>query len=67
MYQRQEEEVEPSQEEVASPQPQLRRSTRVRKSNPKYANAAEDASLKEPETYDEAARNPDWTKKKFLH
>ena len=43
-------------------QPELRRSTRPRKPNPKYANAAvaEEEKFKEPESYEEAYQNTKW-------
>ncbi|CAL5324316.1 unnamed protein product [Camellia sinensis] len=55
------EEGEPSEAEAPIP---LRRSTRTKKPNPKYANAAivEDANAKEPETFEETFQNPDWNK-----
>ncbi|KAL6311801.1 hypothetical protein AAG906_020910 [Vitis piasezkii] len=55
------EEGEPSETEAPIP---LRRSTRTKKPNPKYANVAivEDANAKEPETFAEAFQNPDWSK-----
>lgn len=45
------------------PPPQLRRTERIRKPNPKYANAAilEDG-VKESETYEEAVKNKAWQK-----
>ena len=45
-------------------QPQLKRSTRIRKPNPKYANVAiaEVEISKEPETFDEASQSPEWIK-----
>ena len=60
VYQRPVEDTEPIQEGEGS-QPQLRRSTRIQKPNPKYANAAvvEVMIPKEPETYEEASdQNP---------
>jgi Integrase core domain len=53
-------ELEELEEEV--PQLQLRTSTRIRKPNPKYANAAlvEDNGAKEPSTYEEAAQSKEW-------
>ena len=41
-----------------------RKSTRIRKPNPKYANVAivEEADAKEPKTLEEAFQNPKWTK-----
>ena len=63
VYQRPVEDTEPVQEGEGS-QPQLRRSTRIRKPNPKYANAAvaEVEIPKEPETFDEASQSPKWFK-----
>jgi len=42
----------------------LRRSTRIRKPNPKYANAAivEEVDEKEPETFEKAFQHPKWIK-----
>lgn len=60
------EEIRPSQQEEVevrtSPQPQLRKSTRQRKPNPKYANVAveKDDSIKEPETFEEAIQHNEW-------
>ena len=46
-----------------TPPPQLRRSNRIPRPNPKYANTAilED-NVKEPETYEEASQNKAWQK-----
>jgi len=41
---------------------QLRRSTRERKLNPRYANAAVMEDIKEPSTFDEAYQNDEWRK-----
>ncbi|CAL2236842.1 unnamed protein product [Prunus armeniaca] len=41
---------------------QLRRSTRVRKPNPKYANAAIEEEAVEPETFEEASQSSEWVK-----
>ncbi|KAJ4715914.1 Retrovirus-related Pol polyprotein from transposon TNT 1-94 [Melia azedarach] len=66
VYQRISEEERLSQledvEEETSPQPSVRRSTRQRKPNPKYANAVleEDISVKEPETFEEAVQHKEW-------
>ena len=47
--------------EVSTPQAQLRRSTRVRKPNPKYANAAiTDGAPKEPEVFEEVSQSSEW-------
>nr|KAJ0189210.1 hypothetical protein LSAT_V11C800391990 [Lactuca sativa] len=50
-------------DERETPPPQLRRTERIRKPNPKYANSAilEDG-VKEPETYEEAIKNKAWQK-----
>ncbi|GAB2303795.1 hypothetical protein Dimus_038963 [Dionaea muscipula] len=62
------EEARPSQfeelEDADDPQSQRRRSTRVRKPNPKYANAAliEDDRPKEPSSYQEASQGKEWIK-----
>ena len=57
MNQRQPEEARPSEKEVVNPQSEPRRSTRIRKPNPEYANAviAEEDNLKEPDTYEEVS------------
>ncbi|XP_019178881.1 PREDICTED: uncharacterized protein LOC109174043 [Ipomoea nil] len=44
---------------VSTPLP-LRRSTRVRKPNPKYVNAAVIEAVKEPETFEEAFQKLEW-------
>ena len=61
IYQRPSEEEEPS---GARTPIALRRSTRSRKPNPKYANAAivEEADAKEPETFEEASQSSKWIK-----
>lgn len=61
VYQRPSDEGESS--EAVAPT-QLRRSTRTKKPNLKYANAAivEEANAKEPETFEEAFQNLKWTK-----
>lgn len=58
------EELRPSQQEVEEDNPPLRRSTRQRKPNQKYVNAAlaEEESVKEPATFDEASRGKEWQK-----
>ena len=45
-----------------SPQSKPRRLTKVQKSSPKYANGAvaEEDSLKEPDTYEEASQSSKW-------
>ncbi|KAI3500109.1 hypothetical protein L1887_35925 [Cichorium endivia] len=49
--------------ETETPPTQLRRSERIPKPNPKYANAAIlDDGVKEPETYEEASQNKVWQK-----
>ncbi|XP_048420037.1 uncharacterized protein LOC125468399 [Pyrus x bretschneideri] len=56
-------EVRPSRVEVSTPQSQLRRLTRVRKPNPKYANVAIiDGAPKEPEVFEEASQSSEWIK-----
>ncbi|KAJ9565416.1 hypothetical protein OSB04_001382 [Centaurea solstitialis] len=49
--------------EEETPSPQLRRSKRILRPNPKYANTAilED-NVKEPETYEEVSQNKAWQK-----
>jgi len=61
VYQQLSNEDKPDGPEARTP---LRRSTRIRKSNPKYANAAivEEANAKEPETFQEAFQHPKWIK-----
>jgi transposase InsO family protein len=56
VYQQPNEEGGPTETEELTPQSQLRRSTRTRRPNPKYANAAivEEATIIEPETFEEA-------------
>jgi hypothetical protein len=51
------EEEEDETQEATQP---LRRSTRVRKLNPKYANAALVEDIKEPNTYEEACKPKEW-------
>ncbi|KAL0427813.1 UNVERIFIED_CONTAM: Retrovirus-related Pol polyprotein from transposon RE2 [Sesamum latifolium] len=61
VYQRQEEESEPIEAVVETP---LRRSTRTRKPNPNYANAAivEETEPQEPKIIEEAFRSTEWRK-----
>ena len=61
MYQQLSNEDEPGGPEARTP---LRRSTRIRKPNPKYANAAivEEAHAKELETFEETFQYPKWIK-----
>jgi len=61
VYQQLSNEDESGRPEARTP---LRRSTRIRKPNPKYANAAivEEADAKEPETFEEAFQHPKWIK-----
>lgn len=61
MYQQPSEQYEPNAIET---QTSLKKSTRIRKSNPKYANTVivEEADAKEPETFEEAVQNPRWIK-----
>ena len=57
-------EVETSQledQQIEPSQPQLRRSTRERRQNPKYINDAY-AEVKEPTTFEEASKSPEWRK-----
>lgn len=59
------EEERPSQyEEFEEPKEPLRRSTRKRKPNPKYANAAlmEDDGPKEPSSFKDASQHSEWIK-----
>lgn len=57
VYEQLNEEGEMSEAEIST---QPRRSTRIRKQNPKYANAAiiEEANANEPETYEESSQHP---------
>ncbi|KAL5769820.1 hypothetical protein ACOSP7_013974 [Xanthoceras sorbifolium] len=59
MYQQPDEEGRSSETEESTP---LRRSIRTRKPNPKYANAAivEEATVIEPETFEEASQSSKW-------
>lgn len=61
VYEQPSSEGETSEAETPTP---LRRSTRARKLNPKYANAAivKEADVKEPKTLEEAHQNPEWNK-----
>ncbi|KAL0451639.1 UNVERIFIED_CONTAM: Retrovirus-related Pol polyprotein from transposon TNT 1-94 [Sesamum latifolium] len=61
VYQRQEEESEPIEAVVVTP---LRRSTRTRKPNPKYANAAivEEKEPQESKIFEEAFWSTEWRK-----
>ena len=60
MYQQPDEEGGPSVPEESTPQSQLRRSTRARRPNPKYANAAIIEEATEPETFEEASQSSEW-------
>jgi hypothetical protein len=64
VYQQPNEEGGPTETEELTPQSQLRRSTRTRRPNPKYANAAivEKATIIEPETFEEASQSSEWMK-----
>ncbi|KAM1256948.1 hypothetical protein EV1_030743 [Malus domestica] len=62
VYQQPNEEGGPSETEESTPQSQLRRSTRTRRSNPKYANAAIIEESTEPETFEEASQSSEWMK-----
>ncbi|TQE02996.1 hypothetical protein C1H46_011360 [Malus baccata] len=55
VYQQPNEEGGPSETEESTPQSQLRRSTRTRRPNPKYANAVIIEEATEPETFEEAS------------
>lgn len=61
VYERPSEEDDPSEAETPVP---LRRSTRTRKPNPKYANVAiiEEVDAREPEMFDETSQNLEWNK-----
>ncbi|KAE8663053.1 hypothetical protein F3Y22_tig00113123pilonHSYRG00166 [Hibiscus syriacus] len=60
VYQQPNEEGGPSETEESIPQSQLRRSTRIRRPNPKYANAAIIEEATEPETFEEASKSSEW-------
>ncbi|KAM1781561.1 hypothetical protein ACFX11_040126 [Malus domestica] len=60
VYQQPNEEGGPSETEESTPQSQLRRSTRTRRPNPKYANAAIIEETTEPETFEEASQSSEW-------
>ncbi|KAL5563740.1 hypothetical protein UlMin_033487, partial [Ulmus minor] len=60
VYQQPNEEGGPSETEESTPQSQLRRSTRIRRPNPKYANAAIIEEATEPETFEEASQSSEW-------
>ncbi|KAE8734204.1 PLAC8 family protein [Hibiscus syriacus] len=60
VYQQRNEEGGPSETEESIPQSQLRRSTRIRRPNPKYANAAIIEEATEPETFEEASKSFEW-------
>ncbi|KAE8673149.1 hypothetical protein F3Y22_tig00111810pilonHSYRG00151 [Hibiscus syriacus] len=60
VYQQPNEEGGPSETEESIPQSQLRRSTRIRRPNPKYANAAIIEEATEPETFEEASKSSQW-------
>lgn len=54
--------IEDFEEDAQQPAPQLRRSKREKRPNPKYANAAiiEEVGLKEPTSFEEASQNKEW-------
>ncbi|KAE8669328.1 tir-nbs resistance protein [Hibiscus syriacus] len=60
VYQQPNEEGGPSETEESIPQSQLRRSTRIRRPNPKYANAAIIEEATEPEMFEEASKSSEW-------
>ncbi|KAE8672542.1 tir-nbs resistance protein [Hibiscus syriacus] len=60
VYQQPNEEGGPSETEESIPQSQLRRSTRIRRPNPKYANAGIIEEATEPETFEEASKSSEW-------
>ncbi|KAE8675325.1 Detected protein of unknown function [Hibiscus syriacus] len=57
VYQQSNEEGVPSETEGSIPQSQLRRSTRIRRPNPKYVNAAIIEETTEAETFEEASQS----------
>ena len=61
VHQREQRELQDEEEEVKE-QPLLRRSTRQRKPNPKYANVAEVMEEKEPTTYEDGLQKKEWIK-----
>ncbi|XP_070678596.1 uncharacterized protein [Malus domestica] len=60
VYQQPNEEGGQSETEESTPQSQLRKSTRTRRPNPKYANAAIIEESTEPETFEEASQSSEW-------
>ncbi|KAE8723067.1 PLAC8 family protein [Hibiscus syriacus] len=60
VYQQPNEEGGPSETEESIPQSQLRRSTRIRRPNPKYANASIIEEATELETFEEASKSSEW-------
>ncbi|KAE8711941.1 Detected protein of unknown function [Hibiscus syriacus] len=60
VYQQPNEEGGPSEIEELIPQSQLQMSTRIRKPNPKYANATIIEEAREPETFEEASQSSEW-------
>ncbi|KAG6498334.1 hypothetical protein ZIOFF_046246 [Zingiber officinale] len=60
IYQHPNEEERPNEMEELTPQSQLRRSTRTRRPNPKYANAAIVEEAVEPETFEKASQSSEW-------
>ncbi|KAE8676544.1 hypothetical protein F3Y22_tig00111584pilonHSYRG00119 [Hibiscus syriacus] len=60
VYQQPNKEGGPSETEESIPQSQLRRSTRIRRPNPKYTNAAIIEEATEPETFEEASKSSEW-------
>ncbi|KAE8669113.1 Detected protein of unknown function [Hibiscus syriacus] len=60
VYQQPNEEGGPSEIEESIPQAQLRRSTRIRRPNLKYANASIIEEATEPETFEEASQSSEW-------
>ncbi|KAG6485792.1 hypothetical protein ZIOFF_054357 [Zingiber officinale] len=60
IYQHPNEEERPNEVEELTPQSQLRRSTRTRRLNPKYANAAIVEEAVEPETFEKASQSSEW-------
>ncbi|KAG6489183.1 hypothetical protein ZIOFF_050443 [Zingiber officinale] len=60
IYQHPNEEERPNEVEELTPQSQLRRSTRTRRPNPKYANAAIVEEAVEPETFEKASQSSEW-------
>ncbi|XP_070669113.1 uncharacterized mitochondrial protein AtMg00820-like [Malus domestica] len=60
VYEQPNEEGGPSETEESTLQSQLQRSTRTRRPNPKYANAAIIEEATKPETFEETSQSSEW-------